>query len=55
MKFDFAKYEKVARELSKDPTEENIRVAISRAYYCIYHRARQLAGTTEKHSEHMKA
>ena len=42
MPFDFSKYKTVATELSQNPTEENIRAAISRAYYCLYHRAEKL-------------
>lgn len=47
MPFDFSKYETVATELSQNPTEENIRAAISRAYYCLFHRAKNLV----KHRE----
>ncbi len=47
MPFDFSKYETVASELSQNPTEENIRAAISRAYYCLYHRAKRLVSRRE--------
>jgi uncharacterized protein (UPF0332 family) len=44
MAFNFDLFETVARELSKNPCEENIRVSISRAYYCLFHRAKRLVG-----------
>jgi uncharacterized protein (UPF0332 family) len=42
--FDFKKYESFARDLSKTPSEENIRNAISRGYYSMFHRLKVVAG-----------
>jgi uncharacterized protein (UPF0332 family) len=49
MPFDFDKYEDVARNLvATTPINDEgcIRSAISRGYYCIFHRAKKIAGTT---------
>lgn len=53
MPFDFSKYETVASELSQNPTEENIRAAISRAYYCLYHRAKNLVKQRELGNQYL--
>ncbi len=43
MAFSFDKYETIARLLSENSDEESVRTAISRGYYCLFHRARFLS------------
>ena len=40
MPFDWTEYARLAEELGTRPDEASLRTAISRAYYSVYHQAR---------------
>lgn len=44
--FDWSEYLKLARQLAANPDEASQRSSISRAYYCVYHKASERAVST---------
>ncbi len=46
MSFSFDEFEEVANKLAESDDEGSIRSAISRGYYCIFHRAKKISGFT---------
>ena len=51
--FDWSEYLKLAKQLAANPDEASQRSSISRAYYCVYHKASERAvsnGYVDQHS-----
>jgi hypothetical protein len=51
--FDWSDYLKLANQLAANPDEASQRSSISRAYYCVYHKASERAvanGNVDQHS-----
>jgi uncharacterized protein (UPF0332 family) len=44
--FDWSEYLKLAKQLAANPDEASRRSSISRAYYCVYHKASERAVST---------